>query len=139
MIPEWSFIIDLSTVELPKSYNLAATANECIALAKRFEIGEIHHLSAEFSITNTSEHGHYLLSGILKSQILQDPVSINSAPFVFSIPLDVLLTENSLDLYMDDDRDIEPLEDMKLDVAELMAQIFYVSLTPYIDDIRHVS
>ncbi len=140
MINEFSRIYDLALPSaIAEKQTVAATAEECKALAKRFKILDVKNLSAEFTIRQDQEEGCFKVTGYLKAHVTQACV-ITLSPVDEYIEEQVNIKirvspqeDDDLEGFYDDDSndDIENIKDTKIDIGELIAQYLALSLDPY--------
>lgn len=140
MTLEWSVPISLDRItSAPFSMTIEPNQQEKEALAKRFHLVSLKDLKAHFTITLHPETKGYLIFAQIKAQIVQSCViSLQDVPADIAFTIDLLLRplekEEILEDILggfDETRDIEPLENDKIDLAELAAQYLSLHIDPY--------
>lgn len=139
-IPEFSYIVDVNRIPVSGLIlDLSADPEQCGALAARFKIPSLRHLSAHlvFKRINSSR---VRVDGALNAEVEQICV-VSLKPFVqrvedtfsvvFSEGNDDTLRLNEIDLDMGEDDEIEYLPEGKADVGELVAQSLSLALDPF--------
>lgn len=142
--PEFSAPVDIRALhDAPKQ--LAASADECAALAARFGLEAIHSLTA--TISYHAEGETIIAKGALSADIIQQCV-ISLEPFASTIAQDFAIgfcpaqamqailaegeaaEEDSFEIEADD-CDIMPYKDGRFDIGEAVAQTFALALDPF--------
>lgn len=138
--PEFSRMIDRRSITA-KPVTLTATADECAALAKRFEIVAVESLEAVLSIEARGEDVH--ATGTLTADVLQScavsgeelSVSVNDTLSLHFIP------ERALPDYAPDEEvelseeelDQIPYSGTSFDLGEAVAQSLALAIDPFIE------
>ncbi|MGH7034999.1 MAG: YceD family protein [Stellaceae bacterium] len=132
---EFSRPIDLSRLGPGgKSYEIAATAEERGALARRFELLDIEHLAARVTLTPAAG-GFYRLSATLEAALTQACV-VTLDPVAARIEERFSLLYGALDAQKEvlldgESETVEPLDGMIVDIAEAVAQQLSLALDPF--------
>ena len=135
--PEFSHVIDISRVqEAPQEVVLSAHAAHCRALAERFDLVDVLALSVQLTVRRGLAASIRVV-GTLEARVRQLCV-LSGEPF------EVTITEDIDEIFMaggdqnDADFDFELaaevaefVDDGRIDLGELSAQILGVSLDPY--------
>lgn len=118
---------------------ISATAPERLALARRFKLRALDRLEARVHVV--PEAGGALLSGTLIADLVQPCVATDEdvpahldLPFTvrFVRDLDAVEVDETGELELsDDDLDVLPLEDERIDLGETVAQTLALNLDPY--------
>lgn len=146
--PEFSRIVNTDEqVSKKEKLSIEASAKECAALAKRFELVSIESLKAELTILVAS-NGEVTVRGPMHAEIVQRCVTtLEPVPEKIEDDVEVLfsphISEDDLPSNPDDLEDLsedelmalldqpEPLVDGKIDVGEVVAQFLAVAMDPY--------
>lgn len=127
---------------------ITATSQECAALAQRFGLVEIAHLSARLHLRRAGDDGRIRVHGELTAQVVQtcvvtlEPVAAAvheefSTLFAPEIESDAarLAVGRAIDIVFSCDGEVdddpEPLEEGGIDLGELVAQHLSLALDPY--------
>lgn len=138
-LPEFSRIIRLNEVgDGRRERHIAADEAERAALARRFALVSLDRLDATLHVT--AEVLGYRVSGTLQAELAQSCVATGApVPASLQLPFALLFVregadadsaEEEIDL-SDEDCDVLPLEDDKIDIGEAVAQSLALGLDPY--------
>jgi len=135
--PEFSRIIDIRHIE-PKPVELTATPEECKALAKRFNLVSIGHLTA--TVTITRDGAVIRAKGTLSSDLVQScAISAEDLPQKIREKLDLRFVpetgveggpDEEIELSEEDCDDI-PYSGERFDLGEAVAQSLALSIDPF--------
>lgn len=135
--PEFSRIIDIRHLE-PKPVELTATPEECKALAKRFNLVSIGHLTA--TVTITRDGAIIRAKGTLSSDLVQScAISAEDLPQKIREKLDLRFVpetgveggpDEEIELSEEDCDDI-PYTGERFDLGEAVAQSLALSIDPF--------
>ncbi|MBY0280885.1 MAG: DUF177 domain-containing protein [Alphaproteobacteria bacterium] len=131
-------IVNLERIHNDKSYFVVtALKEECLALARRFNLIEIESLEARYDVDPVkTSRGGYNLSGKLHAVVVQSCV-VTLAPVreVMDVDIDLQVVDkryeelDPLDPELDDDFEYSILDE--IDLGEITAQYLSLSLNPY--------
>lgn len=129
--PEFSRPIPLDRIEKQhKTYKLEAAPEECAALAKRFGLLGIDYLKAECKVWR-GQGALFCVEGHIESKLTQECV-------VTFVPVTAEIHEDFSEKFVaqgqkvdEDEEDVEELQSEELDLGEVVAQYFALSLNPY--------
>ncbi len=136
-LPEFSRIIRLNEVgDGRRERHVTADEAERAALARRFALVSLDRLDATLHVT--PEVLGYRVSGTLQAELAQSCVATGApVPASLELPFALLFVredadsaEEEIDL-SDEDCDVLPLEDDKIDIGEAVAQSLALGLDPY--------
>ena len=131
--PEFSRIVDLEELDAPETLSLEASEDERRALAARFDQPAIDVLSAEVTLCWLDPGKVLSLSGRFSASLTQTcVVSLEPVAARIDEELDLVYArdfEESADIV--DPDDAEPLEGGTIDVGEIVATEFSLSIDPY--------
>lgn len=145
IMPEFSRIVLVSDLtSTPKIMQLEANPQECKALAKRFDIVDIHYLRIEASIWRKMDTGIICFKGVIRSKVVQSCV-VSFAPVTTKIEVEFKEffeegiphpmkeeEEIIMDLSMlEDEESPEMITGNNLDIGEIIAQNLSLSLDDY--------
>lgn len=141
MIPNLSLILRASTLEKkPKKFSLVANEADKAALIERFDLVSLDQLSADLEVRNNGANKGVLIEGSLKAKFAQRCVaSLAEIPETMDTAFDLLLVDPEMALRMDEEEsyldpdapDYDALEGDDIDVGEIVAQTFSISMNPY--------
>lgn len=135
---EFSRLFDLYRVgKLPIRQTIKATEPECVQLALRLGVQDIHKIEAQFTIEYFSRAEGYNVDGEIQATISQ--VCVLTTELITQsivIPVKVNyrsgLTEEQLtDLDLSSDRDIFGFDDPHIDLGEMVVQYLSLNIDPY--------
>lgn len=137
--PEFSRLLRVNEFgDGSREREVSATADERIALARRFRLRAIDRLEARLTVT--PETNGALVSGTLIADVVQACVATDEdvpshldAPFSVRFVRDLGTSDESdeeIEL-SDDDLDLLALEDERIDLGETVAQSLALNLDPY--------
>jgi len=134
--PEFSRPIELA--ELPaggQRWTLEASAEECAALARRFDLGAIESLQGVVRVMPLGGAGGYWVEGRVEAHITQRCV-VSLEPFDVDVADSFRIELRPAEDLEDgpgvaEDEDVEPLEGSTLDLGELLAQHLSLALDPH--------
>ncbi len=134
---EFSRPIDLERVtDVEVTHDIAATREECAALAARFGLLAIDKLEARIRLRRTRGRAELRLRGRIQADVTQACV-VTLAPVGNTVDEEFTVlygtAPESGDVEIDPEADSlwEPLPDGPLDVGELVAQEMVLALDPY--------
>lgn len=142
---EFSRTFNLELVEKKATeINIEATSNECLLLAKRFSIIEIHSLKANCILTKRrqKEIGDYLLRVKMEAEVTQACVmTLNNVHESINEEFSIIFQKNGLlkdkniesqeVVFNIDDDDIEFIDDKEVDVGEYVAEYLALFMNSY--------
>jgi hypothetical protein len=140
---EFSRPLAVETVQPDKLRHetIAATPEECVALAARFGLRAIKDLSAQLTVRRVPASALLRIDGAFQGNIVQAcVVSLQDVPERVAGTFDTYLTQNPADIKDEDDIDFAAASDMDdmeliengiLDMGELVAQYFSLDINPY--------
>lgn len=136
-VPEFSRPIDLDRVgEGELRRDIAATPEECAALAKRFGIAAIGRLGARVRLRRERAGTVIRLSADIEAEVTQTCV-VTLAPVQNRIQESFTLLYGdvpggaAVDVEADEEDTVEPLPEGPLDIGEAVAQELALALDPY--------
>lgn len=135
--PEFSRIFDVVGLEADgRRFRIEAEPAERRALSDRFGIKGIGRLEAEGEMIPAKNGDIRLVARIAGEATQSCVVTLEPVDQSISENIEIhfvraLAGEEEPDLYDEDGRDIEPLEGDTLDVGEIVAEEFALSLDPY--------
>lgn len=138
--PEFSYIVDLNRIPVSgMKLDLRADAEQCKALADRFDLPAIYELSAHLSFKRVNS-GRVRLEAAFKAEIEQVCV-VSLEPFaqkvedsfsmVFVQENASSLRLNEIDLDMGEEDEAEYPENGKIDAGEIVAESLSLALDPF--------
>ena len=140
-IPNLSLVLRASTLEKnPKKFSLVANAADKAGLIERFGLMSLDQLSADIEVCNKGADKGVLVEGRLKAKFAQRcVVSLAEVPETLDTAFDLLLVDPEMALRMDEEEsyldpdapDYDALEGDDIDVGEIVAQTFSISMNPY--------
>ncbi|MEH6758372.1 MAG: DUF177 domain-containing protein [Parasphingorhabdus sp.] len=136
--PELSKIIKLSEIGgTPLTGKITADENQCVALAKRFELPSIETLVVDYRLE--AKVHEICFTGSIRSKLHQ-ACAISGQPFpvslteefniVFVEKTDIPPSEEEIEL-APEDCDVIEYEAAQIDLGEAVAQTLYLALDPY--------
>lgn len=134
---EFSRLYKLSAIQKVKEQEIALTASqeECVALAKRIQVGEVREFRVNVVVGITEEPNTVHVVGVLNATLMledkEEPQEITSPIDVFFKPAAVF--EENLDGALEGALDIEPYSDKTIDIGEVCVQYLSLELMPYTD------
>lgn len=131
-VVEFSRLVDLSDLASgEKVFRLEATPDECLKLAKRFDLEKLFFLKA--NLRGSYRAGICLIQGDIEAKMArQCVVSSNVFESEHQSSFELKLVRD--DLFDEENYDVELLEGDVLDLGEIVAQHFYLELDPYPKD-----
>lgn len=135
--PEFSRILDIRHLD-PKPLVLTATPEECKALARRFHLVSIAHLTA--TLTLTRDGAKIRAQGTLVSDLVQScAISAEDLPQKIREKLDLrFVPEQGEDAKPDEEMELSeedcddiPYEGERFDLGEAVAQSLALSIDPF--------
>jgi uncharacterized metal-binding protein YceD (DUF177 family) len=141
--PEFSRPVAVEGIipDKPRREKIEASAEECAALAQRFELQALSNLRADLTILRVSDGNIVRVSGTIEADVVQTcVVSLQGVPARIRAQIDTYFTEDGKEGFEDEDAadvDIEEeFPDMvmtngQLDLGELAAQNLSLELDPY--------
>lgn len=139
IIPEFSRPILVDTIPARGcEIDVVANAEECAALARRFQVVAVEALTARIHLQAMAGGAVFRVRGRLDAKVVQTCV-VTLEPLEQSIKADFSLTfgasaENAgleVDLSMDEDDPPESLKDGAIDVGEVVAEHLALALDPF--------
>lgn len=136
--PEFSRGFALNTIgTAPRQVSISATAEECGALAARFDLVTIERLEATATLIN--EGGAILCTGALNADVTQQcvatavPIATSlSTDFMIRFVADLHLAGEADEIEIDiDDCDFIEHDGQTIDLGEAVAQTLSLSLDPF--------
>ncbi|NKB50058.1 MAG: DUF177 domain-containing protein [Alphaproteobacteria bacterium] len=116
---------------------IEATAAECQALAKRYELLSLEALAARMTVRQ-NPLGEITVEGRLTAKLTQECVvtlepvdDVIDAPFDQRYTLNPAEPEDELEIGPEDIEPPEPVTGDSIDLGELVAQYLYLSINPY--------
>jgi uncharacterized metal-binding protein YceD (DUF177 family) len=134
---EFSRPIDLDRIsDVEAVHDIAATAEECAALAKRFGLISIERLEARLKLRRRRGKALLRLSGHFSADVTQScVVTVEPVPGHVEDDFTVLYgdVDQGGEVLIDpqEEADFEPLPSGTLDMGETVAQEFAMALDPY--------
>ena len=132
MQPEFSRLVSIEHIDsIGKTHEIIANKEECLALAKRFSLESILHLSASINLQRVSK-GRIRATGSFTAQIVQSSsISLDSFSSTICDTFTTLFIEGEeeggeIDLDKDNE-DIEFIQQGSIDIGELTSE--YLSLS----------
>lgn len=136
--PEMSRIVSLeSLTNRVDPYVIKATAAECDALAKRFNIVSIDFFEAHITVKWRGEKSiNYDVTGVINAKLTQNCiVTLQGIPEEIDDTFDFRVVHpkqmKELTEELDEFEDIEFSEDDDIDIGEIAAQYLALSMNPY--------
>lgn len=139
-LPEFSRVFHLEKgLTKPVQFNAKADEEECVALAKRFELLDIKNFSVTFVVEASREAGEYEVKGSGQADVVQAcVVTLKDVPehvdFSFHTKL-VHGVEKPLDegdySFLEEEIDVDYYQNSHVDLGEIAAQYLTLSLNPY--------
>jgi uncharacterized metal-binding protein YceD (DUF177 family) len=131
--------IDGVIADKPRAEKMAATADECAALAKRFDLRHLENFKANMTVLRVSEGRMIRVKGSLSADVVQScVVSLRDVPAHIQGEFDTYFNEDGKNIDQDGEFSIEieeeisdVLKDGVLDLGELAAQYLALELDPY--------
>lgn len=117
--------------------DVTATAEECAALAKRFDLRVLSDFDAKLSIQRLSEGKMLRITGEIEAEVIQAcVVSLRDVPAHVHATFDAYFSEDGKsmedDIAIDSDEEMEDvIQNGMLDLGELAAQYLSLELNPY--------
>lgn len=140
MEPEFSRCISIEgiTPDKIRKETIEATEEECVALAKRFDLRELSGFKAELSIHRV-DGGVVRLSGHFEAEVVQScVVSLQDVHADISADFETFFSEDShrlddedVELYLDEEDVPEAIVNGEIDLGEIVAQYLSLELEPY--------
>jgi uncharacterized metal-binding protein YceD (DUF177 family) len=137
-LPEFTRIIDIRHIDV-KPLTLTATAEEAVALARRFDLVAVHSLRAD--VTLSAEGPSFRATGRLKADIVQScAISGEDLPVTIDEPLDLRFVPASTQAATPEDEEIEITEEdcdeiefsgERFDLGEALAQSLGLAIDPF--------
>ena len=123
----------------PRQEDIAATADECAALAARFDLKSLSVLQSRMTLTRTADSKLVRVAGALHAELVQTcVVSLQDVPAVIDASFETYFTEDGEEFDEDAGLDIELEEDEfpvggggVVDLGELAAQYLSLEIDPY--------
>lgn len=130
--PEFSRPISLERIERQhKTLKIEATADECAALAKRFGLVDIEFLKAECEFWRGRDEV-FFVKGTITSKLTQEcVVTFEPVPAELQEEFSEKLSAPGYIPDEEDEEDLEQLTTAELDLGEIVAQYFALSLNQY--------
>ncbi|MDX3911506.1 MAG: DUF177 domain-containing protein [Sphingobium sp.] len=136
-LPEFSRSVRLDqAVSNAAGAHVAATPEECEALAKRFGFSAIDRLEADYSLTE--ENGSPVARGRLRATLAQPCVATSEpvqemvdAPFVIRFQLEGEASQDEEFELSEEECDTHFYEGGAIDIGEAVAQTLALSVEPY--------
>ncbi|GAB6053640.1 DUF177 domain-containing protein [Magnetospira thiophila] len=138
--PELSRPMRLSEIlEAGRQLTVTASAEECQALARRFEVDAIPELSAEIHLSLQTRGREVRLTGHVSGRVIQpcvvtlEPVETpieQTMNVVFRNPVEAEPV-NEVDLSLESEDDVFPLFDDQIDIGEAIAECFGAQIPIY--------
>lgn len=119
-----------------KAVQLIASMDECAALAARFDLVRVEHLTADIVLDRT-ERGISLTGHMDAAWVQSCAVSGEDLPQVANMPIELLYVREESGQPLEeielesDDCDILPLEGPVIDIGEAVAQSLGLAINPY--------
>jgi uncharacterized metal-binding protein YceD (DUF177 family) len=120
------------------SMQLEATAEECQALAARFELLQVDHLNGEVRIQPVDAGRTFLVTGCVRAHVVQTCVVTHEAvPARVEAEFDRLFSlevpaEADGEVEIDPEAELpEPITENRLDLGEILAEELSLALDPY--------
>ncbi|MBI3442039.1 MAG: DUF177 domain-containing protein [Proteobacteria bacterium] len=140
--PEFSRLLEVGTItpDRERREKVEATAEECAALARRFDLRSLSGLKGNLTILRISEGKLIRVRGDMEADVVQScVVSLQDVPARIQIPFDTSFTEDGEEVFdADMEFDLELEEDPHevmyngiIDMGELVAQYLSLELDPY--------
>jgi len=116
-----------------ETFLLEATAGERAALAARFDLVSIGEFQAALRLAPTRVEGVLRLTGTISARVVQRcVVTLEPVPAEVEAPVDiVLMPAGPLTDEIDVEEDVEPYEDDRIDLGEIVAEELALGLDPY--------
>ena len=130
--PEFSRIIRLNELgDGRRERPIAADEAERIALARRFGLRRLNRLEATAHVV--PDAGGCRVEGRLFADLVQACVATDEdVPAHVEVPLDVRFVREADEIELsEEDCDVLPLEDERIDLGETVAQTLFLNLDPY--------
>lgn len=139
--PEFSRLLEVETIipDKERRETVIANAEECAALAKRFDLKSLSGLKGDLKILRVSEGNIIRIQGDIEAEVMQAcVVSLQDVPSRVRAHFDTSFTEEG-EVFEDDiDFEFELEEDLHevlnngmIDMGELVAQYLSLELDPY--------
>ncbi len=134
---EFSHIVEAESIPgNGRIFKLSGNPAECEALAKRYDILTVKDLSATVRVHPVQPAGVLRVDGQIHAEVEQAcSISLEPVPETveetFSVEFGPVEEEVDIELTLEDDDPVEPLEDGKIDIGELVAQYLALALDPY--------
>lgn len=141
--PEFSHPVAVDSLipDKPRHERFAATAEECAALAARFDLQALSGLTADLTVTRVAEGNIIKVEGDFGAEVVQTcVVSLQGVPAEIRAHLDTYFTEDGKegfdgdeppDAAMEEEFPDMVMENGQLDLGELVAQYLALELDPY--------
>ena len=141
--PEFSRLVAIEGIipDKVRPENVAATAEECAALAKRFDLQSLSGLKAKLTILRVSEGNIIRVEGDIEAEVVQTcVVSLQGVPSEIKAHFDTYFTEDGKEgfeheqlfsIEVDEDLPDMVINGGMLDLGELTAQYLSLELDPY--------
>lgn len=118
--------------------HVEATADERLALAKRFSLVSINMLKAEYHVTKKEHDNNYDVEGVLHADVVQSCVTtLADVPQKLTVPVRITLIEGEEDEDLDEidwlqeEADREYYQSNEIDFGEITSQYLSLALPPY--------
>ena len=141
LVTDLSLVLRASALEKkPKKFSLVASETDRAGLIERFGLVSLDHLSADIEIRNNGADNGVLVNGHIEAKFSQRCIaSLAEVPETLDTTFDLLLVEPEMALRMDEEEsyldpdapDYDALEGDDIDVGEIVAQTFSISMNPY--------
>lgn len=137
MTPELSRTVRTDTIgRTPRDVEIEATAGECAAIATRFGLVKVSHLSASVSVVRAEPdfeaRGHLTAAVVQVCVATAEPVPARiETPFTIRFrPQPAATAEEELEL-AEDELDVMFIDGALIDLGEAVAQTLALSLDPF--------
>lgn len=132
--PEFSFTVAPSLLPAGGSaYTLEPTAEQCAALAGRFDLVALEWFRAELRLIPVRGGVVLRLTGTIRARVVQRcVVTLDPVAATIEAPVDILLQPaESLGDEVGFEEDVEPYEGDSIDIGEIAAEELALALDPY--------